>query len=53
MEENWLKAETFSEAGSVSTCATCGAWVSAEHKQRHLDWHEKLRRAVDETDSLG
>ncbi len=38
------------EAG-FATCELCGALVFVAEIQRHEDWHEKLRRAVDEADS--
>jgi hypothetical protein len=33
-------------------CADCWALVMNEDRARHAAWHEKLRRAVDETEAL-
>lgn len=35
------------------TCDLCHAQVRRADMKIHLEWHEKLRRAVDETDILG
>ena len=35
------------------TCSLCRALVHVTSLQSHADWHEKLRRAVDETEILG
>jgi len=34
-------------------CETCGALIAMDYVWRHEQWHEKLRRAVDETGMLG
>jgi hypothetical protein len=38
---------------SLYVCETCGALVSMDYVHRHDQWHEKLRRAVDEVELLG
>lgn len=45
-------------AGSVGritlyVCETCGALVQTGYAAHHVQWHETLRRAVDEGGMLG
>lgn len=34
-------------------CLKCGAMLPARRTQLHLEWHEALRKAVDETGVIG
>lgn len=38
---------------SLYVCETCGALVSMDYVNRHDQWHEHLRRSVDESEMLG
>jgi cytochrome c5 len=40
------------EGDEVYCCLTCHALVAEGGKQGHANWHERLRRAVDETGTL-
>lgn len=37
----------------ILRCLKCSALVDAEYQTDHDEWHEKLRRAVDEAETLG
>lgn len=37
----------------ILRCRLCSALVDAFFQKEHDRWHEKLRRAVDETEMLG
>ena len=34
-------------------CKSCGAIIAEQDLHKHTDWHERLRRAVDETETIG
>jgi hypothetical protein len=36
-----------------AVCPLCKAMIAPNGEQEHKDWHERLRRAVDETGTLG
>jgi hypothetical protein len=50
----WSYAQTPNQCG-FAICELCGAAVpNLENiRKTHGEWHEKLRRAVDETETLG
>jgi hypothetical protein len=37
---------------SLWVCESCGALVPMDYVTRHEEWHERLRRAVDEREML-
>lgn len=47
--------QKFGLLDSFVACSLCGAAVadSDEPRRLHGEWHERLRRAVDETEMLG
>lgn len=49
LEQKWGLLDSF------VACALCGAAVpdADEPRRLHGEWHERLRRAVDETEMLG
>lgn len=36
----------------ISTCLACGSLVTSRDQDAHDEWHERLRRAVDEGETL-
>lgn len=37
----------------LKACEVCGALIHIRNLDQHDGWHERLRRAVDETGTLG
>ena len=52
-EENYAFGFYISGQYLILRCRQCSATVDAFFQKEHLLWHEKLRRAVDETGTLG
>ena len=44
--------DVFGRNVDMRCCRKCFALVPISKTEDHLDWHEQLRRAVDEADTL-
>jgi hypothetical protein len=49
---NFIDAHLVANLKSVLICRRCLALIFPAHAQAHNAWHERLRRAVDETEML-
>ena len=49
---DWAEAQWIAPGVAVLTCRKCSALVMPDFTVAHEEWHERLRRAVEESDFL-